>query len=207
MSDERRPAGGGTKQAVALPRWALAAVPLAVAALVAVAFFAGRSTGGGSANQGPGGEYIRPVPGADGRIGYATQGVVATDPETLQDQVDAMIEQSKEPGVALEYKNLMVSDDGQNFACYIGNSADNAYDMFITIYADQALTDELFLSELLRPGERFEQITISRKLDPGDYTGYVVYTQVADKDALDQSVAIQTIQAQVATTMNIKVNG
>jgi len=145
------------------------------------------------------------VPGEDGRIGYATQGVVATDPETLQDQVDKMIEQGKEPGVALQYKNIMVSEDGQNFTCSIGNSADNTYDMFITIYADAGLTDELFLSELIRPGERFEQITLSRKLDPGDYTGYVVYTQVADQETPDQSVAIQTVHAQVATTINIQV--
>ncbi len=206
MNDERRPEGGGTKQTVSLPRWALAVIPLAVVAVVAVAFFAGRSTGGGSANQGPGGQYVRPVPGEDGRIGYATQGVVATDPETLQEAVDQMIEQSKQPGVALEYKNLMVSDDGQNFTCYIGNSANNTYDMFITIYADQALTDELFLSELIRPGERFEQITLSRKLDPGDYTGYVVHTQVEDEKQQDDTF-IQVIHAQVATTIGIKVNG
>ncbi len=206
MSDERRPAGGGTKQAVALPRWALAAVPLAMAALVAVAFFAGRSTGGGSANQGPDGQYVRPAPGEDGRIGYATQGVVATDEETLQDAVDKVKEQANQPGVALEYKDLMVSEDGQNFTCFIGNSADNAYDMFITIYADQALTDELFLSELLKPGTRFENVTFSRKLDPGEYTGYVVYTQVADEQEADKSNYIQTIHAQVATTINIVVN-
>ncbi len=206
MSDERRPVGGGTKQAVALPRWALAAVPVAVVALVAVAFFAGRSAGSGSANRGPDGQYVRPAVGEDGRIGYATQGVVATDPETLQDQVDKMYEQAKQPGVALQYKNMMVSEDGQNFTCFIGNSADNAYDMFITIYADQALTDELFLSELIRPGERFEQVTFSRKLDPGDYTGYVVYTQVDDEKQADDTF-IQVVHAQVATTIDIKVNG
>ncbi len=207
MNDERRPEGGGTKQAVTLPRWALAVIPLAVVAIVAVAFFAGRSTGGGSANQGPNGEYVRPVPGEDGRVGYATQGVVATDPETLQEAVDRVKEQANQPGVALEYKDLMVSDDGQNFTCYIGNSADNAYDMFITIYADQALTDELFLSKLLKPGTRFEQITLSRKLDPGKYTGYVVYSQVEDKEQADKSTYIQTIHAQVATTIEMMVNG
>jgi len=206
MSDERRPASGGTKQAVALPRWALAAVPVAVVALVAVAFFAGRSAGGESANRGPDGEYVRPAVGEDGRIGYATAGVVATDEETLQDAVDRVNEQANQPGVALEYKDLMVSEDGQNFTCFIGNSANNAYDMFITIYADQALTDELFLSELIRPGERFEQVTFSRKLEPGDYTGYVVYTQVADEQEADKSTYIQTIHAQVATTINIVVN-
>ncbi len=204
MSDERRPAGGGTKQAVALPRWALIAVPAAVIALVAVAFLAGRSAGGGEGQEPI--PSARPVLGEDGRIGYAIDGVIATDPETLQDQVDKMIEQSKEPGVALEYKNMLVSDDGVNFTCYLGNSADNPYDMFFTIYADQALSDELYLSELLRPGTRFEQITFQRKLEPGTYTGYLVHTQVKDEEQADETY-IQVIQGQIATTVTIVVNG
>ncbi len=179
--------------------------PLAVVALVAAAFFAGRSTSG-SANRGPNGEYVRPVAGEDGRIGYASEGVVAPDPETLQAQGDKMMEQAKEPGVALEYKELAVSDNGQDFQCYIANSEDNTYDMFITIYADQALTDELFLSELLRPGTRFENITLSRKLDPGEHKAYVVYTQVQDEEQPDSSQYIQTIHAQVATTITLIVN-
>jgi len=178
--------------------------PLAVAALVAAAFFAGRSTGS-SANRGPNGEYIRPNVGADGRVGYASEGVVATDPETLQDQVDKMMEKAKEPGVALEYKEMAFSNDGQDFECYLANSEQNTYDMFITIYADQALTDELFLSELLRPGTRFENITLSRKLDPGEHTAYVVYTQVQDEEQPDGSQFIQTIHAQVATTITLVV--
>lgn len=203
MNDERRPEGGGTKQTVSLPRWALAAIPLAVVAIVAVAFFAGRTAGTGNQEPTP---ADRPTVGEDGRIGYATDGVVATDPETLQDQVDKMIEQSKEPGVALEYKNMLVSDDGVNFTCYLGNSADNPYDMFFTIYADQALTDELYLSELLRPGTRFEQIAFQRKLDPGTYTGYLVHTQVKDEEQADETY-IQVIQGQIATTVTIVVNG
>ncbi len=202
MNDDSRPTGGGTKQAVTLPRWALAVIPLAVAAIVAVAFFAGRSSGGGNQEPIP---ADRPALGADGRINYATEGVIATDPETLQDQVDRMLEKAKEPGISLEYKNTMVSDDGVNFTCYLGNSANNTYDMFFTIYADQALTDELYLSELLRPGTRFEQITFQRKLEPGTYTGYLVHTQVKDQEQSDETY-MQVIQGQIATTLTIVVN-
>ncbi len=191
-------------------RWIFLAVFLGVAlvvGLVAAAFFAGRASGG-SADGGNGGQpqvSARPSLGEDGRIGYATSGVVATEPETFQDVVDQMYENARQPGIALQFKNLMVSDDGVNFACFIGNSEDNAYDMFISIYADEALTEELFLSELLRPGTRFEQVTFQKKLDPGEYTGYLVFTQVEDEKQSDDTY-LQVIRAQVPITINIVVN-
>ncbi len=175
-------------------------VVVLVAAGVAAGVLLGRQTAP-SAEPAP-----RPQVGEDGRIGYATDGVVATDPETLQDQVDAMYERAKEKGVSLEYKDMMVSDDGVNFSCYIGNSDKNDYDMFITIYADQQMTEELFLSELLRPGTRFEQVRFQKKLDPGEYTGYIAYTQVADEKQEGSEVYQQVVHAQVATTINIVVN-
>lgn len=188
-----------------IPVLALAAVVL-VGVGVGVGIAAGRAAAGG---QGQGGEgqtsYTRPTVGEDGRVGYATTGVVTTDEKTLQDVIDEMYEKASEPGVALEYKNMAFSKDGQNFECYIGNSEDNVYDMFITIYADQALTDELFLSELLRPGTRFENITLSRKLEPGEHTAYVVYTQVEDEEDKEKEVMIQSIHAQVATTITLVV--
>lgn len=186
--------------------FALAAA-LLVGIGVGVGVVAGRTAAEGETKGNEGQTtYTRPELGEDGRIGYASEGVVATDPETLQDQVDAMLEQAKQPGVALEYKNAAFSEDGQNFECFIGNSANNTYDMFITIYADVQLKDELFLSELLRPGSRFEHITLSRKLEPGEHKAYVVYTQVADEEDKEREVLTQVIHAQVATTINLVVS-
>lgn len=137
-----------------------------------------------------------------GTLGYAAN-VVTDDPETLQQMVDEMMSKPQE-GVSLEYKNVMVSNDGVNFNCYIANSADNAYDMFVTIYSDPTLTHELYRSELLRPGSRFELIAFKEQLDPGTYTGYLVHTQVYGDNTGGKYM--QRIQAQVATTMDIIVN-
>lgn len=190
------------KETIRNRRWLAPVLVVAAVVLVAAGVGVGVMVGRNAAEA----EVAeRPTLGEDGRIGYATAGVVATDPETLQDMVDEMYEKAKEPGIALEYKNVMVSEDGVNFDCFIGNSADNAYDMFITIYSDQALTDELYLSELLRPGTRFEKVTFQKKLDPGEYKGYVVYTQVADEKIEGQETLTQTIHAQVATTIDIMV--
>ncbi len=181
--------------------WHLIVAPLLVLGAVAGAFFLGRETA------------PKPDPDAalDGRINwnegqrveYAAN-VVTSDPETLQDVVDEMYRKSQEKGITLEFKNMMVSDDGVNFACFLGNSKDNDYDMFLTIYEDQALTKVLYVSQLLRPGSRFEKVAFQEQMKPGKYTAYIVYSQVQDEK--NEEVMIQTIHAEVATTIDIVVN-
>ncbi len=151
-----------------------------------------------------GSENVGEIGDDDFRIGY-DETAICTDPETLQKAVDEMYARAAEPGVALEYKNVAVSDDGENFVCYLGNSADNAYDMFFSIYADQQLQDEIFVSKLLRPGYRLEEMKINRKLAPGTYTVYIANTQVKDEENEENSLT-QVIQAQIVTTMEFIVN-
>ncbi len=185
-------------------RWLYIAVPAAAVVLVAAGILVGRMAAQAS-SQPPAQAAVSDAPGTGlNRIGYDAN-VVVDDPETLQQAVDEMYAQAQEPGVTLEFKEVAVSDDGKNFACYIGNAAENAYDMFIAIYADQALTDELYLSGLMRPGTRFEQIELERTLEPGEYTAYVVYTQVKDEE--EEEIQVQKIQAQVASAITLIVNG
>lgn len=99
--------------------------------------------------------------------------------------------------ISLEYKGQAVSTDGKTFQCHIVNAAKNQYDMYIDIYSDAALTDEIFLSELFRPGTGFEEITLNRTLEKGVHTVYLVFTQVED----DHS----TIHNQTAVTYNLIV--
>lgn len=133
------------------------------------------------------------------KIGYA-EGVVATDADELQKAVDELAKRSDEPGIALEYQNEATSTDGVNFDCYIANSAQNEHDMYIDVYADDRLTDEIFLSELLRPGTAFEHIKLNKALDKGSHTVYVAFTQVGDVDGE------QTILGQVMVTMDFTVS-
>lgn len=193
---------GGSK------KWLRALLFLVVAgALIAGGIWAGKTFfggGAGGADSQPGYQSALEAARAGKAIGYAT-GVVATDPETLQDQVDEMRRRSKEPGLSLEYKNEAYSQDGRTFACYIGNSAKNVDDMFITIYADPELTDILFLSELLVPGTRFEEITLERKLEPGRHEAYLVHTQV--KENQEDPALLQEMTAQIATTFTLVVEG
>lgn len=131
------------------------------------------------------------------KIGYQEGVTVVEDPEALQRAVDEMYAKALETGVALEYKNDAKSTDGENFSCYIANSVDNKYDMYIQIFADQELTDQLLLTGLIRPGSALDNITLDHSLDSGSHRVYVAFTQVEED--------LETIHAQVLVTMDFTV--
>jgi hypothetical protein len=134
-------------------------------------------------------------------IGYATEAKVLLDQDSLQAAMDKAMENAKDGNVSLLYKDNAYSTDGSTFECYIVNSANNAYDMFLTIYADLEMTDELFLSQLVPPGSGFEEITLEHPLEKGDHTVYVALTQVIT----DEGTGEQTIHNQVVHTMDFHV--
>ncbi|MDE6936141.1 MAG: hypothetical protein K2P26_11070 [Oscillospiraceae bacterium] len=135
------------------------------------------------------------------RIGYASEARVMLDQDSLQAAMDAAMEKAKDGNVALRYKNNAFSTNGTDFECFIANSSANIFDMFLTIYADEQLTDQIFLSGLVPPGSGFESVTLDRALDPGDHTVYVAVTQVAD----DEETGQQVIKNQVIHTMDFHV--
>lgn len=131
------------------------------------------------------------------RVGYAAEAKVMLDQDTLQAAVDEALKNAENGNVALEYQNEAFSSDGKTFSCYIANAAENLYDMFLTIYADSALTDQIYLSGLVPPGSGFEEITLDHALDAGDHTVYVAVTQVDT----DEETGQQVIKNQVMHTI------
>lgn len=132
-----------------------------------------------------------------GHIGY-DQGATVLDKE---DTVPSLTDQPSSGGVTLSYRNNAYSTDGNHFNCYIANSPVNQYDFYLDIYANPEYTDRIFLSGLVRPGFVFEEIQLTRPLEVGDHTVYVVVTQVEEADGQ------QKIHAQVSHTMEFHVTG
>lgn len=178
-AETKKPAASSNKKVIAAAAAVVAVV--IVAAIAAVIWFTRDS-------------------GDEGRIGYATEATVMLDQDSLQAAMDQAMQNARDGNISLRYKNNAYSEDGVNFSCYIVNSAQNSYDMFITIFADAALEDQLFLSGLLRPGEGFESIELERALDPGDHTVYVALTQVEENEDGEQ-----VIHNQVVHTMDFHV--
>jgi hypothetical protein len=73
--------------------------------------------------------------------------------------------------------------------------------MFITIYGDESMSDELFLSQLVPPGSGFESLTLEHPLSTGDHVVYVALTQVET----DEETGAQSIHNQVVHTMDFHV--
>jgi hypothetical protein len=134
-------------------------------------------------------------------IGYSSEAKVMLDQDALSAAMQAAMENDKNNAIGLRYKNNAYSTDGLNFECSITNSGANAYDMFLTIFADVELTDQIFLSGLVPPGSGFDHITLDHELELGDHRVYVVLTQVET----DQETSKQTIIRQVAHTMDFHV--
>lgn len=132
-------------------------------------------------------------------LDYATGTVETHDADALQKAYDAAVKQANEDTMSLNYRNDAYSMDGKTFSCYIGNSKTNEDDMFVTIYADAACTDELFMSGLLRSGTALDTVELNRKFDVGDYTFYVPFTQIQLIDGE------QTIVGQAVVTMDFHV--
>lgn len=134
-------------------------------------------------------------------IGYAADAQVMLDQDSLQAAFDEAMKNAAEGYVGLQYRNDAYSQNGTDFECHIVNSDANIYDMFLTIFADQEMTDQIFLSGLVRPGSGFESISLEHSLDKGDHTVYVVLTQVAT----DEETGKQVIKNQVTHTMDFHV--
>ncbi len=133
------------------------------------------------------------------KLAYANEGVtVVDDPDALQKAVDEMYQQVEEGRIALNYQNDAASEDGTNFSCYLGNSPDNRYDAYFVIFADDQLTDQLCLTGLIKPGQAFESLTLTRALDKGVHRLYVAMTQVEED--------MQTLHANVVFTMDFTVS-
>ena len=159
---------------------------LAVAAFLAVSKFGGKEPGTESL-----GDASPPL------IGYEEGVTVVDDADALQKAVNDMYSKAAEGGVPISFRNDAVSEDGTKVQCYIANPADATYDVFITIFADAELTDQIYLSGLIPPGKALQEITLDHKLDSGSHVVYVAYTQVDDDHA--------TIRGQAIITMDFSV--
>lgn len=130
------------------------------------------------------------------KLGYDASAVVVTDPDELQKMVDDMA--SQDGKISLEYKNVAQSSDGSEFECYIANSANNVCDMYIGIYTDASYKEELYLTQLLKPGTGITKFKCNKKMEPGQHDVILVFTLVEDDH--------KTVRTQTKVTYKMYVD-
>ncbi len=128
---------------------------------------------------------------------YAEGTTVIDDEDSLQDAVDEAVDKASQ-NMVVSYQGEAFSEDGENFSCYIANSDANPLDMYIGIYQGEDMSEQLFLSGLMRPGEAFEEIKLDKKLEKGSHDCYLTMTQVEDDHA--------TVHGQVVLGITLTVS-
>ena len=131
-------------------------------------------------------------------IGYEP-GVIAIDQGDLQDAYKDALQKTEDGYITLLFNNWAESSDGVNFACSIGNSELNKYDMYFDMYLDNTLSQRVFLTGLIPPGSGIQKFKSEVMLDPGTYEAVLVLTQVKDDHT--------TIGAQTSVQVNLVVKG
>lgn len=138
-----------------------------------------------------------PKNGSDEGIIKYDEAAVALNAEDLQEQLDEMQKKADDRQMALRYQKIAYSSDGVNFKCEIGNSPANNYDMYINIYKDPELTEQILLTGLIPPGSGITEFESEIPLESGTYNTTLVLTQVED----DHS----TFHAQLMVVLDLVV--
>lgn len=159
-------------------------------AAVAVVLAMGKFGGDQKPNAENAGENGTPL------LGYE-EGVTALDGDALQQAVDEAYAEAAKQGVAMEYQNDATSKDGYKVECYIGNPDFSGYDVYLQVFADAEMTEQLYLSRLIPPGKALREMNLEKKLQAGKHRVVLVYTQVEDDHA--------TLYQQAAVTLDITV--
>lgn len=130
-------------------------------------------------------------------IGYEA-GAIALDADSLQKAVDEAFQKTEDGYITLDFFNEAYSTDGENFECRIGNDPSNTSDMYIAIYLDDDVEQQIYLSGLIRPGEGIASFKSDIKFDKGAYDTVLVLTQVMDDH--------ETLKAQTSVALTLFVN-
>lgn len=118
--------------------------------------------------------------------------------EDAQRVYDEMQQRAKEGMVGVHYSNKATSEDGKHFTCFIENPTRNGRDMYLNIYKDEEMTEQILLTGLIPPGSGIEEFESEIPLDPGEYKSVLVMTLVED----DHS----TLHGQTKVFLNLIVN-
>jgi hypothetical protein len=125
----------------------------------------------------------------------AYEGTVVTDEETAR-RIDDEMAKAAEGYMTLNMKLEALSQDGENFTCYIGNSPSNTKDMYFEL-VDDSDGEVIYKSNLIQVGYRIEEFKSSKKYEPGQYPVTVNYYQMEDDHA--------TVYSEVASAITLIV--
>lgn len=109
---------------------------------------------------------------------------VILDAEDAVD-MDELQKKADKGRMNLNFKNVITVENGKNGTCDISNPETNNYDMYVSVWLNDT-QEEIYRSGLIPLGAKIEQLELNRTLEPGEYTGIMVYNQLENDKIVSQ---------------------
>lgn len=120
-------------------------------------------------------------------------GVVKPDEDLAE-----KLKEGTENRIPLHFATSAVSTDGENFKCVLGNPDGAQYDMYFDMYADDACTEQIYLSGLVPPGSQIENFKTNKVFPKGSTEVTLVITTVEEDH--------KTLHIQTRVALTLVVN-
>lgn len=108
-------------------------------------------------------------------IPYAVDVGLITSGTTFDD-----IREGADKVIPLSYSPYVISSDGINFDCNIGNPLGAVYDMYFDFYTDLTFEHQIYLTGLVPPGSKLQKITSNIRFPEGQRDIIMVVTTVGE---------------------------
>lgn len=118
------------------------------------------------------------------------------DPDAIKDWNESALKEAQDTQIPISFSPTAISSDGKTFECQIGNPPGAKYYMYLDIYSDATLEEEVYLSGLLEPGKGITSFTANKTFPKGETDAVLVLTTVQDdmKTLVAQTMVVLTLQ-------------
>lgn len=114
------------------------------------------------------------------------------NPDQLAEWNESVLAEMEDYEIPVAFSPTATSEDGENFTCEIGNPPGAKYLMYLDMYSDATLEEEVYLSGLLEAGQGITSFKTSKKFSSGETDIVLVFTTVQDDRA---TIVAQTMVA------------
>lgn len=118
------------------------------------------------------------------------------NPDHMKEWNESVLAEMEDNQVPIIYSPTATSADGENFSCEIGNPEGAKYYIYLDMYSDTTLSEEVYLSGLLAPGQGITSFKTNRAFPKGETDIVLVITTVRDDRAtiVAQTMVVLTLQ-------------
>lgn len=118
--------------------------------------------------------------------------------DKLKEWNESVLAEMEDYQIPIAFSPTATSTDGVNFSCEIGNPPGAKYYIYLDMYSDTSLEEEVYLSGLLEPGQGIFNFTTNRAFPKGETDIVLVISTVQDNR--------ETIVAQTMMALTLQVS-